>query len=103
MKKPLPRLQSDDEAERFVAEADLTEYDLSGLRMVRFEFQPKSERVNLRVPKGLLDAVKAAAASAGLPYQRFIRQTLKSAVQRPGKERMPPVPPENGRRKNAER
>ena len=44
MKKPLPELKTDEEAERFVAEADLTEYDLSGMRLVRFEFQPKSER-----------------------------------------------------------
>jgi predicted DNA binding CopG/RHH family protein len=86
MKKPLPKLQTDDEAERFVAEADLTEYDLSGLCTVQFEFQPKSERLNLRVPKGLLDAVTAAAASAGIPYQRFIRQTLEAAVQRPRRE-----------------
>jgi len=80
MKKPLPRLETDEEAERFVAEADLTGYDLSGLRMVQFEFEPKSERVNLRVPKRLLDAVKAAAANAGIPYQRYIRQTLEAAV-----------------------
>jgi predicted DNA binding CopG/RHH family protein len=86
MNKPLPRLLTDDEAERFVAEADLTEYDLSNLRMVQFEFAPKSERINLRVPKGLLDAVKAAAASAGIPYQRYIRQTLESAVHRPRKD-----------------
>lgn len=83
MKKPLPELRTDEEADKFVAEADLTEYDLSGLRPVRFEFQPKSERVNLRIPKGLLDAVKAAAASAGIPYQRYIRQTLETAVHRP--------------------
>jgi predicted DNA binding CopG/RHH family protein len=43
MKKPLPKLDSDDEAERFVAEADLTEYDLSSLTQVHFEFEPKSE------------------------------------------------------------
>ena len=83
MKKPLPELRTDEEAEKFVAEADLTEYDLSDLRTVRFEFQPKSERVNLRIPKGLLDAVKAAAATAGIPYQRYIRQTLEAALQRP--------------------
>ena len=81
MKKPLPDLRTDDEAERFVAEADLTEYDLSGMRLVRFEFQPKSERVNMRVPKALLDAVKEAAARAGVPYQRFIRQALEAAVK----------------------
>ena len=80
MKKPLPEFKTDEEAERFVSEADLTEYDLSDMRMVHFEFQPKSERVNMRLPKSLLDAVKAAAAGAGIPYQRFIRQVLESAV-----------------------
>lgn len=85
MKKPLPSLQTDEQAEKFVAEADLTDSDLSGLRMVQFEFEPKSERVNLRVPKRLLDAVKAAAANAGIPYQRYIRQTLEAAVQVPRK------------------
>lgn len=80
MKRPLPDLKTDEDAERFVAEADLTEYDLSAMRLVRFEFQPKTERVNMRLPKSLLDAVKAAAAKAGIPYQRFIRQALEAAV-----------------------
>jgi predicted DNA binding CopG/RHH family protein len=82
MKKPLPALRSDEGAERFVAEADLTEYDLSDMRIIRFEFQPKTERVNMRLPKSLLDAVKASAAKAGVPYQRFIRQLLEAAMQR---------------------
>jgi predicted DNA binding CopG/RHH family protein len=81
MKKPLPKLKSDKEAEDFVATSDLTDYDLSGMRMMRFEFEPKSERINLRLPRPLLDAVKATAAKAGLPYQRFIRQALETAVQ----------------------
>jgi predicted DNA binding CopG/RHH family protein len=81
MKKKLPKLSSDKEAETFVATSDLTDYDLSGMRIVRFEFQPKSERVNMRLPRPLLDAVKAMAAKAGVPYQRFIRQALESAVQ----------------------
>jgi predicted DNA binding CopG/RHH family protein len=81
MKKPLPTLLSDEEAEKFVAEADLTDYDLSGLRMVQFEFQPKSERVNMRLPKALLAAVKASAAKAGVPYQRFIRQAIETAIE----------------------
>ena len=81
MRKKLPKLRSDKEAEEFVAKSDLTEYDLSGMRMVRFEFQPKSERVNMRLPRPLLDAVKVTAAKAGVPYQRFIRQTLEAAVQ----------------------
>jgi predicted DNA binding CopG/RHH family protein len=82
MKKKLPRLRSDKEAEDFVEKTDLTEYDLSAMRPIRFEFQPKSERVNMRVPRQLLDAVRASAAKAGVPYQRFIRQALEDAVQR---------------------
>jgi predicted DNA binding CopG/RHH family protein len=83
MRKKLPKLRTDEEAEEFVANADLTEYDLSEFRTVFFEFQPKSERVNMRLPKPLLDAVRAAAAKAGIPYQRFIRQVLEAAVGRP--------------------
>jgi predicted DNA binding CopG/RHH family protein len=82
MKKKLPRLRSDKEAEEFVEKADLTEYDLSQMRSIRFEFQPKSERVNMRLPRQLLDAVRSSAAEAGVPYQRFIRQALEDAVQR---------------------
>ena len=81
MKKKLPKLRTDEEAEEFAANANLTEYDLSEFRSIWFEFQPKSERVNMRLPKPLLDAVKVSAAKAGVPYQRFIRQVLKAAVR----------------------
>jgi predicted DNA binding CopG/RHH family protein len=80
--KRLPRLKTDRAAEDFVAKADLTDYDLSGMRVVRFEFEPKSERINMRLPRALLDAVKARAAKQGIPYQRYIRQTLETAVAR---------------------
>ena len=82
MKKKLPRFRSDKAAEDFVAKADLTEYDLSEMRPIRFEFQAKSKRVNMRLPPQLLDAVRASAAKAGVPYQRFIRQALEDAVLR---------------------
>jgi len=82
MKKKLPRFRNDKEAEEFVDKADLTEYDLSEMRPVCFEFQPKSERVNMRLPRQLLDAVRSSAAKAGVPYQRFIRQALEEAVER---------------------
>ncbi len=80
MKKHLPELENDEAAEAFVAGSDLTDYDLSAIKMIRFEFQPKSERVNMRLPRPLLDAVKAMAAEAGVPYQRFIRQAVEAAV-----------------------
>jgi predicted DNA binding CopG/RHH family protein len=80
MKKKLPRLMTDKAAEEFVARADLTEYDLSAMRRMRFEFQRKDRRVNMRLPEALFEAVKGAAARSGLPYQRFIRQVLEAAV-----------------------
>jgi predicted DNA binding CopG/RHH family protein len=82
MKKKLPRFRSDKEAEDFVAKADLTDYDLSAMRPMRFEFQAKTERVNMRLPPQLLAAVRTAAAKAGVPYQRFIRQALEEALKR---------------------
>ncbi len=81
MKKKLPRLGSDKAAEEFVAKADLSEYDLSRGKRVRFEFQPKGERINMRVPAPLLRAVKKAAARRGIPYQRFIRDVLERALE----------------------
>ena len=83
MKKQLPELNSDEEAESFVASADLTEYDLTKFKTVKFEFQPKTERVNMRLPTALLNAVKASAEKAGIPYQRYIRQVLESALDIP--------------------
>jgi predicted DNA binding CopG/RHH family protein len=79
-KKMLPELRTDEQAEEFIETADLTDYDLSGMRTVQFEFQPKTERVNMRLPRSLLEAVKDSAAKVGIPYQRFIRQVLEAAV-----------------------
>jgi predicted DNA binding CopG/RHH family protein len=50
------------------------------MRPVRFEFQAKDERLNMRLPRPLLEAVKAMANQAGVPYQRFIRRALENAV-----------------------
>ncbi|MDD5034430.1 MAG: BrnA antitoxin family protein [Methylococcaceae bacterium] len=80
MKKQLPKLTNDKETETFIAEADLTEYDLSGLKPVRFEFQPKGRSITLRLSEPLLEAFKEEAERSGIPYQRFIRQTLENAV-----------------------
>lgn len=36
----------------------------------------------MRLPPDLLDGVRTAAAKAGVPYQRFVRQALEDALQR---------------------
>lgn len=82
MKKKLPVLKTDKEAEDFVERSDLSEYDLSGFNPVRFEFEKKSARLNMRVSRSLLKAVKSRAKARGIPYQRLIRELLEQALAR---------------------
>ncbi len=83
MKKATPSFKTDSEAEAFVANADLSEYDLSGGEIVRFELKRKDKSVNVRLPEQLLTAVRARAEQAGIPYQRFIRMALERALLDP--------------------
>jgi predicted DNA binding CopG/RHH family protein len=78
--KALPSLTSDDEAEKFIDTSDLSEYDLSQFVTVKFEFEPKTAVLNMRLPENLLTAVKIKAKAEGLPYTRFIRLVLEQAV-----------------------
>ena len=82
MKRKIPSFKSDKEAEDFVDTAHLTQYDLSGAKLVHFELTPKDKSVNLRLPGALLEAVRKRAKRAGLPYQRFIRMALEEAVRK---------------------
>jgi predicted DNA binding CopG/RHH family protein len=79
VKKKVPRLKTDEQAEAFLAQ-DLSTLDFSQFKPARFEFEKKDEQINMRVPKPLLAAVKARAKSRGIPYTRFIRETLEQAV-----------------------
>lgn len=78
--KPMPSLRSDAEAEAFITKADLTEYDLSGFRPMRFEIAPKEAALNMRLPGALLEAVKAKAKAKGVPYARYVRMLLEADV-----------------------
>jgi predicted DNA binding CopG/RHH family protein len=80
--KPLPVLKTDEEAEQFVETTDLSEYDLSGFKPAKFEFEKKDARVNMRLPETLLAALKDKAKQRGIPYQRFIREALEQAISR---------------------
>ena len=79
MRRKVPRLRTDEQAEAFLAQ-DLSNLDFSQFKTVRFEFEKKDEQINMRVPKPLLAAVKARAKARGIPYTRFIRETLEQAV-----------------------
>ena len=80
MKKKIPSFKSDRAAAAFVDKANLSQYDLSGARLVRFEIKRKDKSINLRLSEELYDAVRERAARAGLPYQRYIRLALEQAI-----------------------
>lgn len=81
--EPMPSLRSDADAETFTAEADLTRYDLSDFKPMRFEIAPKEAALNMRLPGALLDAVKAKAKAKGVPYARYVRMLLEADVAQP--------------------
>jgi predicted DNA binding CopG/RHH family protein len=82
MKKKVPRLKTDRQAQAFLAQ-DLSRLDFSQFRPARFEFEKKDGQVNMRMPKPLLAAVEARAKARGIPYTRFIRETLERAMVTP--------------------
>ena len=79
MKRKVPRMTTDEEAEAFL-EQDLSDLDFSQFKPMKFEFQAKAARLNMRLPMPLLDAVKARAKARGVPYTRFIREVLEQAT-----------------------
>jgi predicted DNA binding CopG/RHH family protein len=77
----LPALRSDKEAEKFFAQ-DLSHYpSAENLAPYPFEYRPKQKSVNLRTSAELLSAVRTAARRHGIPYQRYIRQALETALK----------------------
>jgi len=77
--KRVPKLKTDAQAEAFL-KLDLSGLDFSQFKPARFEFQAKDAQINMRLPSKLLNAVKATAKRSGMPYQKFIRETLERAV-----------------------
>jgi predicted DNA binding CopG/RHH family protein len=82
MKKKVPHLKTDKQAQAFLAR-DLSKLDYSQFKTVRFEFEKKDNQINMRVPRQLLEEVKARAKARGIPYTRFIRETLERAMTTP--------------------
>ncbi len=76
--KPMPSLKSDEAADEFVANADLSQYDLSDFKPMHFEIEPKSAALNMRLPASLLAALKVKAKAKGVPYTRYVRMLLET-------------------------
>lgn len=90
-KMPLPPMSSDNEAERFVSEADLSEYYLSGFKpLSSYDFAKKKDaRLEMRIAQTELDALKEEAEKRSIPHSRlariFIEQGLRQLADHPSK------------------
>lgn len=80
MPRRVPRLRTDEEAEA-ILEQDLSDLDFAQFKPIRFEFEPKSAQLNMRLPQSLLEAIKARAEARGIPYTRLVREALETALQ----------------------
>ena len=79
MNSKVPHMTTDEEAEAFLDE-DLSSLDFAQFKPVRFELREKDARVNMRLPKALLDTLKARAIREQIPYQRLMRDLLEQGL-----------------------
>lgn len=78
--KTVPTLTTDDQAEAFL-DQDLSTLDFTQFKPITWETEPKTARINMRLPEPLMQALKARAAQRGIPYQRLIREAIEHAVR----------------------
>jgi len=83
--KAVPRFKSEAEERRFWETHDSTDYvDWSKAERVTLpNLKPSTETISLRLPKHLLDGIKAAANSRDVPYQSLIKVWLQERLHRP--------------------
>lgn len=86
MKRKVPRLRSDEEAEAFL-DQDLSDLDFSQFKPARFEFEPKTGRINMRLPESLVKTLKEHAKKRGVPYQRYTREMIELGLSASTKRR----------------
>jgi predicted DNA binding CopG/RHH family protein len=81
--KPIPRFANDDEAAEFWDTHDSTEYvDWSRAQRAVFpNLKMTTQTISLRLPAGLLDALRRIAHSRDIPHQSLIEQILAEWVR----------------------
>jgi predicted DNA binding CopG/RHH family protein len=79
--RSVPKMTTNGEAEAFL-DNDLSDLDFGTFKPLTWEAEPKTARVNMRLPAPLMEALKARAAERGIPYQRLIREAIERAVRR---------------------
>ena len=100
MSKRFPDLKSDDEADAWLQGADLTEYDLTKMKKVRFELARKDASISLRLPAALLATLRAQAANVNMPTQRLIRMLIEAQLAERSTKAPRKSPPRSARPRN---
>ena len=83
--KPIPRFKSEKDERRFWETRDSAAYlDWTKAERVSFpNLKPSTETISLRLPKHLLEGIKAAANARDVPYQSLIKVWLLERLNRP--------------------
>lgn len=79
--KPLPVHTTDDAAQAFTDEADLSEYDLSGFQPMSFALAKKDARLEMRISQAELQTLKAEAEKRGIPHSRLARVLIEQGLR----------------------
>jgi predicted DNA binding CopG/RHH family protein len=92
MKKPIPRLKSEDAGREFWANHDSAEFIdwRKGKRTTLPNLKPSSQTISLRLPKPMLARLKLLANKRDVPYQSllkmFVADRLKRELELPDQE-----------------
>jgi predicted DNA binding CopG/RHH family protein len=78
-----PTFKSDAQEAAFWASHDSTAYfdDSKSRRRIFPRFKPLAEMISLRLPKSLLDQLKALTNKHDVPYQKLLKRFLLERVQ----------------------
>ena len=84
VKESVPRFRSEDEERDFWAEHDVVDY-FDWEKSVRGSFpalKPSTTTISLRLPKALLEELKALANERDVPYQSLLKIFLAERIAR---------------------
>jgi len=83
MKKPIPRLKTEDAEREFWATHDSTDYIdwRRGKRATLQNLKPSSQTISLRLPKPMLDRLKLLPNKRDVPYQSLLKMFVAERLK----------------------
>ena len=83
MKKTFPDFATDAEAEAFIDDADLSEFDFSDMKSTSFVRRGEAGAVHLTLPSRLIDEIERRADEAGVSFERFVELAIGRLLRDP--------------------